>query len=176
MPLVPIICPHCEKSVQVHVTDVARSRACPSCGEGLMLQVAERSTGLKRKALLVRETNEDCAEMDAFAQKQFLGEAFDRMRADPEVARASRRLSLGVAAVMSLILMATVWSVLANWGEPARAAASAVTEPILVKKIEEPGLKPQHLPPMLSRPLDFEEIVKARKSELAERADGSSGE
>ncbi|GAA5132894.1 hypothetical protein GCM10023213_01770 [Prosthecobacter algae] len=141
-----------------------------------MLQVAERSTGLKRKALLVRETNEDYLEMDAFAPKQFLGEAFDRMRADPEVAKASRRLSLGIAAVMSLILMATVWSVLASWGAPAQAEATAATEPILVKKIEQPALKPQHLPPMLSRPLDFEEIVKARKSELAERVAGSSGE
>ncbi|MBB5038857.1 hypothetical protein [Prosthecobacter dejongeii] len=175
MPLVPIICPHCEKSVEVHVTDVARSRSCPSCGQALMLQVAERATGVKRKALLVGELAPNLASQDAFTQRQFEGEAFDRMRADPEVARASRRLSLGIAAVMSLILLVTVCSVFTHWGARAQAATAATpAEPAI--EVKAAVQKPQHLPPMLSRPLDFEKIVKERKSELARHTDSSSGE
>lgn len=172
MPLVSIICPHCEKSAQVQVTEVARSRACPCCGAALMLQVAERSSGIKRKALLVSETQPtDESGADAFRQRQFVGAPFDRMRADPELAKASRRLSYGVAAVMSLIAGVTILSVVTNWGgeSPSSDVEQAVREPQAAELTPAPQ-RSQHLPPLLSRPLDFEQIVQRKKSELAKRS------
>jgi len=53
MPAVSLVCPHCEKPVEVQVTGVTRSRPCPECGEMLMLQVAEKNKKAKRRALLM---------------------------------------------------------------------------------------------------------------------------
>lgn len=53
MPAVSLVCPHCEKPVEVQVTGVTRSRPCPECGEMLMLQVAEKNKKSKRRALLM---------------------------------------------------------------------------------------------------------------------------
>jgi hypothetical protein len=53
MPAVSLVCPHCEKPVEVQVTGVTRSRPCPVCGEMLMLQVAEKNKKAKRRALLM---------------------------------------------------------------------------------------------------------------------------
>lgn len=53
MAVASLVCPHCEKSVEVQVSGVTRSRSCPACGEVLMLQVAEKSRKTKRRALLM---------------------------------------------------------------------------------------------------------------------------
>lgn len=53
MPAVSLVCPHCEKPVEVQVTGVTRSRPCPECGEMLMLQVAEKNKKARRRALLM---------------------------------------------------------------------------------------------------------------------------
>lgn len=173
MPLVSIICPHCEKSVQLQVTDVARSRACPSCGQSLMLQVAERSTGTKRKALLVTEPAAD-ETPESFAQRQFEGHPFDRMRADPDLQRASRRLMVGMATVAALIVLTIAVSLLTGWNKRVEPAPSAAAEVVPAQAPLEK--QDQHLPPMISRRLDFEEIVRQRKSELAKQEDQNAGE
>lgn len=53
MPAVSLICPHCEKPVEVQVAGVTRTRPCPSCGEMLVLQTTEKSTKARRRALLM---------------------------------------------------------------------------------------------------------------------------
>jgi hypothetical protein len=53
MPAVSLICPHCEKPVEIQVAGVTRSRPCPECGETLMLQMAEKNTKARRRALLM---------------------------------------------------------------------------------------------------------------------------
>jgi len=53
MPAVSLICPHCEKPVEIQVAGVTRSRPCPACGETLMLQMAEKNTKARRRALLM---------------------------------------------------------------------------------------------------------------------------
>jgi len=179
MPLVSIKCPHCEAAVQIQVTSVARSRPCPACQQPLMLQVAERASGVKRKALLVADapaSDAPAPKQDMFEQRAFKGEAFDRMRADPELIRAKRRLIYGAATVAALVVIATVWSIFSSWnrapGEPAARALpeeAVATPEALVTPTE--GLptsahKQQAVAPMFSRPVDFEQIVKRRQSEL----------
>ncbi len=53
MAVASLVCPHCEKPVELQVSGVTRSRPCPECGEMLMLQVAEKGNKTKRRALLM---------------------------------------------------------------------------------------------------------------------------
>lgn len=53
MPAVSLVCPHCEKPVEIQVAGVTRTRPCPSCGETLVLQMAEKNTKARRRALLM---------------------------------------------------------------------------------------------------------------------------
>lgn len=134
-----------------------------------MLQVAERSTGVKRRALLVtQEAPADSVEAvaDGPEPQPLLGEPFDRMKADPELERVRKRLLSGVAVVGALILMATIWSLVSSSSPlPSPSVDSKDIEPLVGAK-PQPELREQHLPPMLSHPLDIEEIVKKRQSEL----------
>lgn len=52
MPISRLTCPHCEKEVEINVTDVTRSRDCPRCGRYIILQFTTKATRMKRKALL----------------------------------------------------------------------------------------------------------------------------
>lgn len=176
MPLVSIICPHCEKSAQVQVTEVARSCGCPVCGQKVMLQVGGHAPGVKRRALLVSHVKpEQPSAEELFAQRQFEGHAFDRMRADPDLDRASRRLFWGAASVAALILVAVGMSLVSRWTQPMKITQEKPTEQVVIveKTLAE---RDRHLPPMISKQLDFEEIVRQRKSELARQSDENSGE
>src|SRR5688572_4171017 len=102
-----VFCPHCEKLVEIQVAAVTRSRPCPLCGEVLVLQVAEKSGPLKRKALLVAETSpvDAAAAGDEPITNGFQGlpeDAFDRMRLDPGLVAVRRRFFAGVAGVAGL--------------------------------------------------------------------------
>lgn len=172
MPSVSIVCPHCETRAEIQITAVARSRPCPKCGESLMLQVAERAGGTKRKALLVAEVPPVVAAQaseDAFAQRQFEGEAFDRMRADPEVTRAGRKLFFGAVGVSALVVVVTVANVWMSWSgakaSPVHSEPAAVLHEVKAPEVREViQEKPSHLPPMLSKPLDIERLLKERES------------
>lgn len=115
MPLVSAVCPHCENTVQFQVTHVTRSRPCPHCGNVVMLQVAEKSNRVKRKALLMETHVASPDEMAAekvselpYEPQPLTGEAFDRMRMDPEIQRMRSRLIVGGLAVLALVSMAAV--------------------------------------------------------------------
>ena len=116
MPLVSVVCPHCESAIEFQVTHVTRSRPCPECGNVVMLQVAEKSARVKRKALLMdtqvkteTDTQDGSRTSDLPYEPQPLtGEAFDRMRMDPEIQRMRQRLVTGGAVVLGLVVIAAV--------------------------------------------------------------------
>lgn len=156
------------------VTEVARSRTCPSCNEPLMLQVAEKSSGVKRKALLV--SNPVAETPTGFQeQRQFTGQPFNRMRADPELARASRRFFIGIVSVAAIIFLVTLWHLVAAMNVSSAVAESVSDDKQIVEAsdLPAPALDRQHLAPVFSPPMDFEKIVKRRENEL--RAMSSEG-
>lgn len=115
MPLVSAVCPHCENSVQFQVTHVTRSRPCPHCGNVVMLQVAEKSNRVKRKALLMETFEEEGDQAPEekvselpYEPQPLTGEAFDRMRMDPEIQRMRSRLIVGGLAVFGLVALAAI--------------------------------------------------------------------
>lgn len=126
MPATTLVCPHCEKTVEIQVSSVTRSRTCPECGEIVMLQMAEKSTKTKRRALLMGQgsapADEEESENSAPAgirgmepphePQPLLGDAFERMRKDPEVREARRTLLIGsgvVIAIIVVLVVANMW-------------------------------------------------------------------
>jgi hypothetical protein len=63
MPVAQFVCPHCEKSAEVQVTYVTRSRPCPHCGRSVMLQIAGKDKMSRRKALLVTKAGSAVPEL-----------------------------------------------------------------------------------------------------------------
>ena len=117
MPATTLVCPHCEKTVEIQASTVTRSRPCPECGEIVMLQMAEKSTKTKRRALLMGQ-NEPPApvtppQTKAFDEPQPLpGDAFERMRMDPEIHQFRRRLVIGAVFVTVIVVGLLVMAIL----------------------------------------------------------------
>ncbi len=107
MPVTTLVCPHCEKSVEIQVSSVTRARPCPECGQMVMLQMAEKSTKQKRRALLMSQSEPSTAAIPESTQgpQPLPGDAFERMRMDPEIAQFKHRLVLG-ASVVGVIVIA----------------------------------------------------------------------
>lgn len=152
MPAISLTCPHCEKQVQVHLTGVTRSRECPSCGQVLMFQMAEKETQARRKALLmapeapVEQAQRKRQKRQKQGPSELPGHPFDRMRADPELLRVRNRLIAGVVAVAALVALATVnyvfWRpVMPKEALPAPAAKAVLpvveNNPVAGEKTEE---------------------------------------
>ncbi|MEN3943349.1 hypothetical protein WJU23_18760 [Prosthecobacter sp. SYSU 5D2] len=169
MPLVSIVCPHCETPVRVQVTDVARSRTCPSCSVPLMLQVAEKEGGAKRKALLVGSAPGAEEAPGLSGQRHFPGQPYHRMKSDPDLARASRRLFMGLVSVGVLILAVTLWSLVTTWKTGPIVAVEMDNNVVAYETpaTPEPPAERQKLPPKFSSQMDFEQIVKRRQMELS---------
>lgn len=110
MPATILVCPHCEKTVEIQVSAVTRSRPCPECGEMVMLQMAEKSTRTKRRALLMEqavapEPEEPPPPKTGHDPQPLPGDAFERMRMDPEIKKFRKKLVLGAGIVGALILV-----------------------------------------------------------------------
>ena len=130
MPVAHVICPHCETPVELQVTAVTRSRPCPKCGQTVFLQVAEKGQRIKRRALLVTPTGAVDFEAEddkkVFADPQPLpGDAFERMRQDPEILQTRKKLLVGLTVVGALIAAAGVfeWYRLSHPSQAVEAAA-----------------------------------------------------
>jgi len=111
MPATAVTCPHCEKSVEIQVTAVTRSRPCPDCGQTIMLQVAARSSSFKHKALLMSPTPPtDSLEKPEFLNEasMFPGDAFERMCLDPELQKTRAQFMVGAGTVLALSVAAAV--------------------------------------------------------------------
>lgn len=176
MPQVSIICPHCNARAEILVTGVARTRPCPACGQTLMLQVAEKNSGSKRRALLMAEVPPTDAAEAAVAevrQRQFSGQPLEAMKADPEVMLAKRRLLTGLSVVAALIAVAIVSSVFT--GAPVGKEGGdkdLETNDLVVEERPVPA-KPVVKTPAAS--LDFAQRVKLRKSALGVGASTDGG-
>ena len=149
MPAASLTCPHCEKSVEIQVTAVTRSRPCPECGSTIMLQVAGRQSRIKHKALLVSAMPPtDTMGKPEFDNlpNQLPGDAFERMCSDPEIMRAKRHFMMAVGSVLGLVLMATLihlsgfWRIQPTIGD--RVATATPTQAVGVaaqEKIKSPA-------------------------------------
>lgn len=125
MPAASVTCPHCEKSVEIQVTAVTRSRPCPECGQTIMLQVAARSSSFKHKALLMSPTPPtDNLEKPDFTNgaSLFPGDAFERMCLDPELLKTRAQFMAGAGMVLALILAAAVVHWMDLWPKVKRPA------------------------------------------------------
>lgn len=110
MPATTLVCPHCEKTVEIQASAVTRSRPCPECGQMVMLQMAEKTTKTKRRALLMTQNEPPTttalpAPLEPSHEPQPLpGDAFERMRMDPEIHQFRRRLLIGASVVGGIII------------------------------------------------------------------------
>lgn len=160
MPATTLVCPHCEKTVEIQVSSVTRSRTCPECGEFVMLQMAEKSTRTKRRALLVGQGSAPAEEEAAAPQTAAVrgmepshepmpipGDAFDRMRKDPEVQEARRALLIGLGVVLVTILVLIVVNLLpsSDENEGDRPAGQPNLEKTEVKATDESGVTREDL-------------------------------
>lgn len=122
MPVTKLVCPHCEKTVEIQASAVTRSRPCPECGQMVMLQMAEKSTKTKRRALLMGQaepaaaasaeepertpTKSGMSRLEPSHEPQVLaGDAFERMRMDPEIHQFRRRLVIGGGTVAAIVIV-----------------------------------------------------------------------
>ncbi len=130
MPATTLVCPHCEKTVEIQASAVTRSRPCPECGQMVMLQMAEKTTKTKRRALLMSQNEPPTTTtlprpvMEPSQEPQPLpGDAFERMRMDPEIHQFRRRLMLGASVVVMIVITLLVLSLFRS-SEPGQARAS----------------------------------------------------
>lgn len=138
-------CPHCEEGFEVNVASVTRSRACPACGEIVLLQV---SGGVKkRKALLTEreEVSEDrpVAEFSLpYPPKALTEEEIDLQRKDPESRMLLAKLMMGFGG-LSLAIGAMVY-------------------------MEGGGVSEVEVPKVVEETLRQQEVKEERKVEVAE--------
>ena len=137
MPATTLVCPHCEKTVEIQVSSVTRSRPCPECGQVVMLQMAEKTTKTKRRALLMQQNEPPTTTAasqtrvePAYEPQPLPGDAFERMRMDPEIRQFRKRLMIGSSVVGFIVLALVVWSLLPSSSAPpmAKNAGGAVQE------------------------------------------------
>lgn len=135
MPVTTLVCPHCEKTVEIQASSVTRSRPCPECGQVVMLQMAEKSTKTKRRALLMGQneppttTSLPRPEMTPAHEPQPLpGDAFDRMRMDPEIQQFRKRLLIGAGVVGVIVIVLVILSLLRPPPPPKTPKVSPVAE------------------------------------------------
>ena len=169
MPVARFVCPYCEKDAEVQVTSVTRSRPCPHCSRGVVLQVAARDRKGKHRALLIAKAGKplvfDEGESKpsvgpAYTPMPLEGEVFERMKLDPEIRAFRQRLYIGVGVVVVMIVLASVWSLIStevtapSAVSAPRAVEAAVQTPQIVKKLpaNTVGLKPESDHKSSSRP------------------------
>lgn len=133
MPAANLVCPHCEKPVELQVTAVTRSRPCPKCEQPIMLQFTQKQGRVKRRALLVTAGG-GAIDFDALKSDQPLeeplplpGDAFERMKADPELIAIKKRFAWSFGAVAALIVVAATgnWAHRKWWSDSKARPASA---------------------------------------------------
>lgn len=131
MPLTSIVCPHCERSVEVQTTSVTRSRECPNCGKNIILQLASRDGKNRRMALLTvpREGLDVAKETAAIwsgriDSRPVLGGSRDRLMNEPEVQSRIKQLKWGLVIVSSMIFL-VVGNYFKWWSGPSHAISQA---------------------------------------------------
>ena len=94
----------------------------------VMLQMAEKTTKTKRRALLMTQNEPKSTPgpiSSSFHEPQPLpGDAFERMRMDPEIQQFRQRLIFGAGMVAFIVLVMVVWSLWPSSGQPEKSLAS----------------------------------------------------
>ncbi|MHB1082952.1 MAG: hypothetical protein ACYC67_26385 [Prosthecobacter sp.] len=177
MPATTLVCPHCEKTVEIQVSSVTRSRPCPECGQMVMLQMAEKTTKTKRRALLMSQNEPASTPTPSPAPAVFQdpqplpGDAFDRMRMDPEIQQFRRKLMIGAGVVGLIVILLVVWSLM-----PSRAK----TDETLASKLAKAGDSSSQnggkmvLPPDVALMQPEEPLPQVNSGNLVFRPPGSS--
>lgn len=176
MPATTLVCPHCEKTVEIQVSSVTRSRPCPECGQMVMLQMAEKTTKTKRRALLMTQnepagTPAPSPSPAVFQEPQPLpGDAFDRMRMDPEIQQFRRKLMIGAGVVGLIVVLLVVWSLMPS---PAKKADSLASK--LAKAGDSPSQNGEKivLPPDVALMQPEEPMPQVKSGNLVFRPPGS---
>ena len=140
-----------------------------------MLQVAEKNSGSKRRALLMAEIPPTEAAEAAVAevrQRQFSGQPLEAMRTDPEVMLAKRRLLTGLAVVAALIVIAVIGSLFSGTSVGGETDPKVLETNDLVMEERAVTEKPVVKTPVS---LDFAQRVKLRKSALGVGASTDGG-
>ncbi|MDB6117821.1 MAG: hypothetical protein JWO08_1602 [Verrucomicrobiaceae bacterium] len=144
MPNVQFVCPHCEKHSEVQVASVTRTRACPHCGYNVLLQVPGSEPRTSRRALLVTPSKDEPLPVGAqehmpgtpaYLPKPLEGDAFERMKADPEIHAIRKQLISGFLVLGMLIAGAIVWHFVednALEGQNTPSVAAAETQPAVI--------------------------------------------
>lgn len=178
MPATTLVCPHCEKTVEIQVSSVTRSRPCPECGQVVMLQMAEKTTKTKRRALLMQQNEPPAAAAasqtrvePAYEPQPLPGDAFERMRMDPEIRQFRKRLMIGSSVVGFIVLVLVVWSLLPSSSAPqkAQSVGGAVQEKSTDGKEKDKPAQPAM--PMLT---PDEALPQVNSGNLVFRPTGSS--
>lgn len=137
MPLKRIVCPHCEQAVEVPMTSVTRSRACPNCGNMILLQFTTTEKRQRRKALLMPSVDQDGGAGEAseslppglaVAPQPIQGDLRERMLADPEVRQRVKVIKISVAAITVILLLVILGSVFHWWSGIAGAVSGVVKQ------------------------------------------------
>ena len=90
----------------------------------VMLQMAEKTTKTKRRALLMMQNEPAAAPTTsqvlehADEPQPLPGDAFDRMRMDPEIKQFQRRLMIGAAVVGLIVVLMVLWSLVPSNAKP----------------------------------------------------------
>ncbi|OYW77520.1 MAG: hypothetical protein B7Z37_03580 [Verrucomicrobia bacterium 12-59-8] len=142
----------------------------------VMLQMAEKTTKTKRRALLM--TQNEPAEAAATAGQSrlepshepqpLLGDAFDRMRMDPEIQQFRRRLLFGACVVGFSVLILVIWSFWPSGTPSAKQAGSQQTD-----KGAAPSSAGVALPPGTSMMPPEEPLQQVNAGNLVFRPPGS---
>jgi DNA-directed RNA polymerase subunit RPC12/RpoP len=164
MPLAALVCPHCEKPVELQVTAVTRSRRCPQCSKHIMLQFAQKQGRVKRKALLVNakgglDFDSLKFEVPVEDPQPLPFDAFERMKADPELIAIKKRFAWSIGAVAALVVVATIFHLnRENWfpggskpvlqpvaDDGAPVSVSAISVSSRIASAQRPDKKPESL-------------------------------
>lgn len=179
MPATTLVCPHCEKTVEIQVSSVTRSRPCPECGQMVMLQMAEKTTKTKRRALLMTQNEPASAapapssSPAAFQEPQPLpGDAFDRMRMDPEIQQFRRKLMTGAGVVGLIVVLLVIWSLIPSPARKGESLASKMAKAGDAKAQNENGGK-MVLPPDVALMQPEEPMPQVNSGNLVFRPPGS---
>jgi hypothetical protein len=175
MPAAVLACPHCEKPVELQVTAVTRSRPCPHCSKPIMLQFTQKEGRVKRKALLLTEMGG----LDFEALKNEVpveepmplpGDAFERMKADPELIAIKKRFALSVLIVAALVILAMIL----NWNQaklfpapPKKVSVPAISDSspeVITNAVRDTRMATAMRPTAKPQALDFTQ-VKAQENE-----------
>lgn len=113
MALCLITCPHCKKEVELDVTSVTLSRACPNCGKTILLELVSKQERSKRTALTAPSVDAveelgQASHTERAGPQPLEGHVHDRMMHDPEVRQNMRRLIWGTGILIGVIVLLCV--------------------------------------------------------------------